>query len=628
MRTWIKRPGFMVALVVVLASVALIAAACGGDDEADAPAAADTPLPAAPAAPPPGAAAPPPPPPPPGAAPPPPPPAAVAAPVAAPRATATSVPKALSGTIPGSKMIVALSGIGRATFEATEGPYDFSRPGSNPTKDELLLVSSNSELLPHVITDWDFGAETRFWTLTMRDDVYFFGFDRFADSEDLMWSIFEGHWTGFKTGGATSRSFQTSLPSIVDPLTIKIEFEQPTFGIPVKAFTLFEETAHISPSKEILEMGNGDATAGWAAYFSMLPGPPNSAGYKYVSQIPGSQNEYEANDTWFHDPPVDFERMLMIEIPEAGTRMAMMATEAADFIQMSIPLLAQAEQIPTMKVLVNPNSIRIMWWFLNLWEEGHPAYYPENPFLDIRVREAFNIGFDRDEIIDVIYGGLAKRQDAPLMSPANLAYTHPIVQAMINDPIPFDPVRAKQLMQDANFDFDREIKMAMSTWTAPSIPEWLEVNEAFMQGLVKNLGIKATLTRTGDDVVGDQHQGIGHEYELWGSDRHGAGGPDILGPTGGIGPGGANWNPAIWPEISVLREAAFATSDLNEFIRFNAELSKVMRDDWTMIPTFQNPILYGASKEKIGSWPLVPGSVRAHYFEYARAEESYRKSFQ
>ena len=279
----------------------------------------------------------------------------------------------------------------------------------------------------------------------------------------------------------------------------------------------------------------------------------------------------------------------------------MAATEATDILSMSIPLLGQAEKIDTLKVIVNPNSIRLMWWFLNVWEEGHPAYYSENPFLDIRVREAFNIGFDRDEIIEVIYGGLAKRQDAPLMSPANLAYSHPIVQAMVNDPMPFDPVRANQLMQDANFDYDRTIKMAMSTWTAPSIPEHVEINEAFMQGLVTNLGIKATLERTGTDVVGDQHQGIGHEYELWGSDRHGAGGPDILGPTGGLGPGGANWGAPVWDGMSVLREAAFATSDINEFIRLNAEMSKYLRDTWIMIPTFQTPIVYGASREKIGS---------------------------
>jgi hypothetical protein len=54
MKEWIKRPGFMVAVVAVLASVALIAAACGSD-EGDGGATAEPP-PGATAAPPPGAA--------------------------------------------------------------------------------------------------------------------------------------------------------------------------------------------------------------------------------------------------------------------------------------------------------------------------------------------------------------------------------------------------------------------------------------------------------------------------------------------------------------------------------------------------------------------------------------------
>ena len=643
MKEWIKRPGFMVAVVAVLASVGLIAAACGGDDEADAPAAPQQPAEAAAAAPPPGAAAPPPPgmaatpkpaaaaaAPPPGAAappPPPPPPGAVAAPTPAPRATVTPVPVALKGTIPGSELIIAIPNIGKTTFESTEGPYDFSRPGSNPTKDELLLFSSAHELLPHVISEWDFGAETRFWTLTMRDDVEFFAYGRTADSEDLLWSIFDGHWTGFKSGGSTSRSFQTAVPTIVDQYTIAIEFEQPTFGIPQKGLTLLEETTHLSPSKEILAMGNGDATTGWAAYMAIKPGPPNSAGYKYVRQLPQELNEYEANDKWFNDPVVDFERMTMVSVPEAATRLAMAATEQADFLNLSAPLLAQAEGIPTMKLLVNPNTVRLQWYFLNLWEEGHPAYYPENPFLDIRVREAFNIGFDRDEINTVIYKGLTNRQDAPLMSPANLAWNRPVVKAMRDNPIPFDPARGKQLLADANFDFDRTIRTAQSTFVSAVIPEWVDVNEAAVNQWIKNLGVKMTFERTGEPVYSTLHDGESVVWELWGGERSGGSSPDLMGPARYFGPGSVNFAATHWDAVSEIRERGLASSDINVFIDANAEISKFVRDNWIMIPTFLNPVFYGASAEKIESWPLVPGMTREHYFEFVRATEAYRKSF-
>ena len=79
-----------------------------------------------------------------------------------------------------------------------------------------------------------------------------------------MWSIYEGHWTGFKSGGSTSRSFQTSVPTIVDEFTLKIDFEQATLGVAYDGLTVREETTHLSPAAELLAMGNGDSTAGWA----------------------------------------------------------------------------------------------------------------------------------------------------------------------------------------------------------------------------------------------------------------------------------------------------------------------------------------------------------------------------
>jgi len=534
---------------------------------------------------------------------------------------------ALKGTIPGSNLVLAIPNIGKTTGESTEGPYDFSRPGSNPTKNELLLFSSAHELLPLVVTDWDFGSETRFWTLTMRDDVEFYAYNRMADSEDLLWSIFDGHWTGFKSGGSTSRSFQTAIPTIVDQFTIKIEFEQPTFGIPQKGLTLLEETTHLSPSKEILALGDGDATTGWAAYMAIKPGPPNSAGYKYVRQLPQELNEYEANDTWFNDPPVDFERMTMLSVPEAATRLAMAATEQADYLNLSAPLLAQAEGIPTMKLLVNPNTVRLQWYFLNLWEAGHPAYDASNPFLDVRVREAFNITMNRDEINTVIYKGLTNRHDAPLMSPANLAWHTPVVKAMRDNPIPFDPARGKQLLQDANFDFSQTIRAAQSTFISAVIPEWVDVNEAAVNDWIKNLGVKMSFEQTGEPVYSKLHDGESVPWLLWGGERSGGSSPDLMGPARYFGPGSVNFAATHWDAISEIRERGLATTDINVFIDANAEISKFVRDNWIMIPTFLNPVFYGISVEKIESWPLVPGMTRDHYFEFVRATESYRKSF-
>ena len=530
----------------------------------------------------------------------------------------------MTGTIPGSKLIIAMSSIGKTTKESAGAPYDGPRPSSNATKDEFLLKDSQGQLLPHTVKAWDYGSETRFWTLTLRDDIKFPAYDRFADAEDMKWSIFEGHWTGFKSGGATSRAFQTALPTVVDSQTLKIEFEQPTFGIAEKGLTVGEETVGIFPSREIVALGNGNIEEGWAAFMELEPGPVASGAYNYVRQVPGELNEFTVNAEWWHDPAPAFERLVLMQAGEAATRLALAATEKADIINLSVPTLKQAEIIDSLKILTNPNTVIVHWVFFNLWEEDHPAYDNDSPFYDARVREAFNLAVDRDTINEVIYKGLTTRQDAPITAPAHLAWSTPIVQAMVNDPIPFDPARGKQLLADANFDFGRTIKAGMWTRNDAVIPEWFELNEAVISEWVKNLGVDVTLERSAENQYQVLAGGNSSRFDLFGGNRQGAGNPDLLGPARFFTSVG--FGPIWWDDISVMREKALATSDIEEFKRWNAEISKYLRDNWSTVPLFINPALYGVQKARVESWPLVPGVTREHYFEHITATEALRKA--
>ena len=613
MKDWIKRPVFVVAVVAVLASVALIAAACGSDDDEDTTPAA--PPPPAAAAPPPAAAAPPPPPPPPGA---------VAAPTVAPTAAPAKAPVAMAGTIPGTTLTVAAFSIGKTTQESVESPYDGSRPGSNLTKDDILLISPQGELLPHVVKEWDYGTETKHWTLTMRDDIRFPAYNRNANSDDLMWSIYEGHWTGFKSGGSTSRSFQTSVPTIVDEFTLKIDFEQATLGVAYDGLTVREETTHLSPAAELLAMGNGDSTAGWAAFMALEPGPITSGPYQYVRQVPQELNEYTVNTEWFGTTP-DWERFVLMEVSEPGTRIALFATEQADVINLSAPTLSQAAVIDHSKVLTNLNSVFVQVFFLNLWEEGHPAYDASNPFLDQRVREAFNISVNRQEINDVIYSGAAASQDAPIMNPVKFSWDHPVVVEMRNNPIPYDVAGAKQLLADANFDFSEQIPFA-ERGASSAVPEWPELNEAVVNGWIKNLGVDILLENTSENVYSKLHDGEAVRWLLWGGERIGGAGRHLLGPARYFGPGSVNFAATHWDRISVMREKALATVDLEEYKLWNATISKFFRDEAIMIPLFVNPIYYGANKDRVESWPMTPGITREHYMEYIRATDALRKA--
>jgi ABC-type transport system substrate-binding protein len=357
---------------------------------------------------------------------------------------------------------------------------------------------------------------------------------------------------------------------------------------------------------------------------ALEPGPITSGPYQYVRQVPQELNEYTVNTEWFGTTP-DFERLILQEVGEAATRIALLATEKADIVLLSAPTLKQAAVIDAAKILTNPHSVFVQFYFLNLWEEGHPAYDATNPFLDKRVREAFNFSVNREEINDVIYDGASATQDAPIMNPVKLAWNHPIVVEMRNNPIPFDVARAKQLLQDANFDFDETIPGVTGRASA-AVPEAVELIEAVANQWITNLGVKITLEDTQEPVYAQLHDGEAVRWLLWGRERIGGAGQHLLGPARYFGPGSVNFAATHWDRISVMRENALGTTDLDTYNLWNATISKFIRDEAIMVNLFTNPIYYGALKDRVESWPMTPGITREHYMEYIRATEALRKA--
>jgi ABC-type transport system substrate-binding protein len=458
----------------------------------------------------------------------------------------------------------------------------------------------------------------------MRKDIAFPAYNRNANSDDLIWSIYEGHWTGFKSGGSTSRSFQTSVPTAVDAHTVKIEFEQATFGVAYDGFTVREETTHLTPAKELLAMGNGDSTAGWAAFMALEPGPISSGAYQYVRQVPQEFNEYKVNTKWFGPAP-DFEKFIFQEVKEPGTRLALLATEKADLINLSAPTLVQANAIDHAKVIANPSSVFVQFFFLNLWEEGHPAYDTDVIFLNKDVRTAFNTSVNRAEINEVIYGGASVHQDAPILNPVKFAWDHPIVKEMRDNPIPYDVAGAKALLAGAGLDLSKEIPAAQRG-ASSAVPEWPELNEAVVNGWIKDLGANVVLEQTKENVYSQLHNGQGVKWWLWGGERIGGAGRHSLGPARYFGPGSVNFAASHWDQISDMREMALGANDMETYKEWNAKISKLQRDEALMIPLMVNPIYYGANKDRVESWPMTPGITREHYMEHIRATDALRAS--
>ncbi len=90
----------------------------------------------------------------------------------------------------------------------------------------------------------------------------------------------------------------------------------------------------------------------------------------------------------------------------------------------------------------------------------------EPPFTDIRVRQAFNLLIDRDEIILLMEDGNGQKTGP--IPPAHRRYALPEDDADLQEYFRHDIAEAKQLLDAAGFDYDDEIELKHSTRTGDS----------------------------------------------------------------------------------------------------------------------------------------------------------------
>ena len=525
------------------------------------------------------------------------------------------------GTIPGSKVVVSLETIGQLTKEPRSQIALYGcRPGCLVIKDDFLLVDSTYTLHPHVIKSWEFSADTTSWTIDMQDGIKFWD-GRDATIDDLMWSIFDGFYamdtaplTGEKLDGRPLR-WGVSIPwidavsrEIVDDDTIAVQFPGPTIGLAVNSLTTRVDSGGLRDSKTIIEKG-------WKHF---LENPNFTAAYMPTKEVAQEIKEYEAwPDHWKWQP--DFEVLHLLEVPESATRVAQLAAKQADIAAISAVTLPQALKLDHVGIIEQKNISMTQHFFVNVFRPEDPGYNPDWPFNDIRVREAFNIAINRDLIIDRIYNGRVLRQDAPLLGPGTLGWNEPEVQAMINDPIPYDPARARQLLAAANFPMDMKLKIVQGNIVFGGVPEMKELNTAILTQWRQNLGLDVEL------VLGDRVQIFGPHrndkqaipYEIYGGEQHGV---DPLGakPENFYKDNGWNFFLPAKDELLALYTAKQDSLNPAEVSRLSAQISKLVRDQWMFVPITVNPLFFGKNRETVKDWPLAPVKW-PQYFEQITA---------
>ena len=279
---------------------------------------------------------------------------------------------------------------------------------------------------------------------------------------------------------------------VVDEYTVKVTLTEP-FGAFIS--TLAHPACVLMSPKVIAEGSEACAEH-----------PVGTGQYEFVEWIAGDHATVTLNKDWWGydaeicggtalaEPDAGFKSITFRPVTENASRVAMLQAGDADFIW-PVPTESMSTLAADPDVYVDAGEgIVVRWLFLNTQKE---------PFNDVRVRQAMNYGVDKDAYIAVVKNGLAS-QATSVLGPAVQHYKG-------NDPYPYDPEKAKELLAEAGYPDGFDTTIICRSTTAD-----LKQSE-FLQQQLAQIGVNVEIRSFENAIVSEMvegHEGPGSEAEV------------------------------------------------------------------------------------------------------------------
>ncbi|MBN9063306.1 MAG: hypothetical protein BGP06_04330 [Rhizobiales bacterium 65-9] len=201
--------------------------------------------------------------------------------------------------------------------------------------------------------------------------------------------------------------------------------------------------------------------------------PLGTGPFIFESYTPGDRYVLKANpDYWGGAPKVD--KLIIREIPEAATRVAsLIAGETQVIEEVPIDLIDQINSSGRAKVDEVPTSAGLILTF----DVRKPPF--DNP----KVREAFDYAIDKPLILKEILKGHGELLQGQLLTKSALGFD-PSIKAR-----PFDPAKAKKMLQEAGYDFNTPVPITTQSGKYVSDVDMCNV----IAGMLNEIGVKATV---------------------------------------------------------------------------------------------------------------------------------------
>lgn len=357
--------------------------------------------------------------------------------------------------------------------------------------DGLFGFDDNMKIIPMLATDYEANENATEYVIHLRQGISFTDgtpFNAEAAKANL------DRWGDKELGLKRTTLLCNVLESteIVDEYTVRVKLSQP-FGAFIATLA---HPACVLMSPKVIAQGN-DACA---------ESPVGTGQYIFKEWIAGDHATVTLNKDWWGydaeicggtalaEPDAGFKSITFRPVAENATRVAMLQSGDAQFIWPVPTESMQALAADTNVYVGAEEGMVVRYLFMNNMKA---------PFNDKRVRQAVNYAINKEAYIAVVKNGLSSVATS-IIGPATQHYK-------ANDPYPYDPEKAKELLTEAGYPDGFECTLICASTTA-------NLKQAeFLQQQLAQVGITMNINALESAVVNDKVENVnvpGSEAEV------------------------------------------------------------------------------------------------------------------
>jgi peptide/nickel transport system substrate-binding protein len=298
-------------------------------------------------------------------------------------------------------------------------------------------------------------------------------------------------------------------------------------------------------------------------YQAYAKAPAGTGPYKFDKVVPHERLELVKNpDYWDKSRVPKQDRVVLLPMPEASTRVAALLSGQVDWIETPPPDAIDRLKAAGMTIVTNvyPHT----WPYLLNFIRG--------PFTDLRVRQAANYAIDRDEMVEMLNGIAVPSYG--VFVPSQKDYGHPMEYKT-------DPAKATALLKEAGC-YPCSINVAISTSGSGQMQP-LPMNELVKEQLEK-VGFKVTFdTLDWNTILTIFIQGA-EKYPQYDAVNFSSGATDALNYLKTVmsiykAPNGSNWGGYSNPKVDELAQRIFNTFDTEARDKLIAQVHEMTSAD-------------------------------------------------